>query len=56
MYRQSWLPLHWKLADGWRLLLKYGFYTIFAKPRRQHWWMMTMGVWHGLSGRMGRLN
>ena len=56
MYRQSWLPLHWKLADGWRLFLKYGFYTIFAKPRHQHWWMMTKGAWHGLSGRMGRLN
>lgn len=56
MYRQPWLPLHWKLADGWRLFLKYGFYTIFAKPRHQHWWMMTKGVWHGLSGRMGRLN
>lgn len=55
MYRQSWLPIHWKLADGWRLLLKYGFYTIFAKPRHQHWWMMTKGIWHGLSGRMGRL-
>jgi rhamnosyltransferase len=56
MYRQSWLPLHWKLADGWRLLLKYGFYTLFAKPRHQHWWMMTKGIWHGLTGRMGKLN
>lgn len=56
MYRQPWLPLHWKLADAWRLLLKYGFYTLFAKPRYQHWWMMTKGVWHGLTGRMGKLN
>lgn len=56
MYRQSRLPLHWKLADAWRLLLKYGFYTIFAKPRHQHWWMMSKGVWHGLTGRMGQLN
>ena len=56
MYRQPWLPVHWKLADGWRLLLKYGFYTLFAKPRHQHWWMMTKGVWHGLTDRMGRLN
>lgn len=56
MYRQNWPPLHWKLADGWRLFLKYGFYTLFAKPRHQHWWMMTKGVWHGLTGRMGRLN
>jgi rhamnosyltransferase len=56
MYRQGWLPWHWKLADGWRLFLKYGFYTLFAKPRPQHWWMMTKGIWHGLTGRMGRLN
>ena len=56
MYQQSWLPLHWKLADAWRLVLKYGFYTLFAKPRHQHWWMMTKGVWHGLTRRMGKLN
>ena len=56
LYRQPWLPLHWKLADCWRLLLKYGFYSLFAKPRHEHWWMMTKGVWHALRGRMGRLN
>lgn len=56
MYRQPWLPTHWKLADGWRLLLKYGFYSILAKPRFKHWWMMTKGVGHGLIGRTGRLN
>lgn len=55
MYRQAWLPLHWKIADGLRLLLKYGFYTIFAKPRLQHLKMMSLGIWHGLIGRMGRL-
>lgn len=53
MYRQSWLPLHWKLADGWRLLLKYGFYTLFARPQWKHFQMMTMGIWHGLTNRMG---
>lgn len=56
MYRQPWLPLHWKLADGWRLLLKYGFYTLFAQPRHRHWWMMSKGVWHALRGRRGRLD
>lgn len=55
LYRQGEAALHWKLADGWRLVLKYGFYTIFAKPRHLHWWMMTRGIWHGLRGRMGRL-
>jgi len=54
MYLDAGLPLRWKVADGWRLFLKYGFYTMFAQPRHIHWWMMTKGVWHGLVGRMGR--
>lgn len=53
MYRQAWLPLHWKVADGGRLILKYGFYGLFAKPRHEHLKMMTLGIWHGLRNRMG---
>ena len=56
MYKQKWLPLNWKIVDGRRLLLKYGFYTLFAKPRHKHWWMMTLGIWHGLVDRMGQLD
>lgn len=55
MYRQPTYPFHWKIADGYRLLLKYGFYTLFAPPRHKHWWMMTKGIAHGLLGRLGRL-
>ena len=53
LYRSAELPLHWKCADGWRLLLKYGFYTLFAKPRLEHFSMMSRGILDGLSGRMG---
>jgi rhamnosyltransferase len=53
LYRQGGIPWQWKLADGWRLTLKYGFYTLFARPRHKHWWMMTKGVCHGLCNRMG---
>ncbi len=56
MYRQDWVPVQWRLVVAWRLLLKFGFYTLFAKPRRQHMKMMVKGVVHGLTGRMGRLN
>lgn len=55
MYRQPWVPLGWKLADAWRLLLKYVFYSLFARPRLKHWWMMTLGLTHGLLGQTGRL-
>jgi rhamnosyltransferase len=56
MYRQKWPPLHWKLTDGYRLFLKYGFYMLFTKSRLEHLRMMTLGIWHGLRGRSGRLD
>ncbi len=55
LYCKSDFPVNWKLADGWRLVLKYGFYTLFAHPRREHWRMMSLGIVHGIMGRMGRL-
>lgn len=54
LYRETWLPLNWKLVDGWRLVLKYGFYTLFAKPRLEHFRMMSLGILHGLLGRAGK--
>lgn len=56
LYCESGLPLNWKIADGWRLLLKYGFYTLYARPRHKHWWMMSLGILHGLVGRTGKFD
>lgn len=53
LYLHADLPLVWKCADGWRLVLKYGFYTLFAKPRLEHWQMMSRGILDGLRGRLG---
>lgn len=55
LYRSSGLPLQWKCADGWRLVLKYGFYTLFGKPRLEHFRMMSRGIVDGLRGRLGPL-
>lgn len=54
LYKQSYLPTAWKLGDFYRLMLKYGFYTFFAKPRWKHFSMMTKGMLDGLLGRMGK--
>jgi rhamnosyltransferase len=54
LYCEAGLPWNWKIADGWRLLLKYGVYSLLAKPRHKHWWMMSLGIFHGLTGRMGK--
>jgi rhamnosyltransferase len=54
LYKERWVPGNWKLVDGWRLCLKYFFYSLFAKPRLAHWRMMTLGLWHGLWGKAGQ--
>lgn len=55
LYKQGWIPLRWKIADGVRLLLRYCFYTslIFSKPR--HWKMMHLGLLDGVFSRLGKL-
>lgn len=56
LYQQKWVPLNWKLRDGWRLLLKYGFYSLFARPRHRHFLEMSRGLCHGLGNRLGRFD
>lgn len=56
LYRQAGFPLNWKLVDAWKLFLKYGFYTLFAQPRLKKFKMMTLGMWHGLRGRLGNFD
>lgn len=53
LYGQPGLRWNWKVVDGLRLVRKYVFYGMFAKPRAAHLKMMSLGVWHGLTGKMG---
>ncbi|HFE48143.1 MAG TPA: glycosyltransferase family 2 protein [Chromatiaceae bacterium] len=55
LYRRDYVPIAWKFNDGWRLLLKFGFYSLMTPPRLAHFRMMLLGVWHGLRGRAGAL-
>jgi rhamnosyltransferase len=41
--------------DIHRLLLIYIIYSLFVTPRFKNWKMMTLGLWHGLIGKMGKL-
>ena len=52
--KERWTPGNWKLANGWRMCLKYFFYSLFARPRIEHCRMMTLGIWHGLLGKTGQ--
>ncbi|MHC1728002.1 MAG: hypothetical protein AB9866_18700 [Syntrophobacteraceae bacterium] len=51
--QKKWVSRNWKLVNGLRMCLKYGFYSLLARPRFEHWRMMTLGVMHALQGRSG---
>lgn len=53
LYKQRHVPGNWKFIDGYRMVLRMGFYTIFAKPRHRHFLMMLRGLGHGLRSRLG---
>lgn len=53
LYKKPYISFQWKLVDGYKLLLKFGFYTLFAKPRLKHFKMMCKGMYDGLASNMG---
>jgi len=55
LYKDSNYPANWKVVDGWKLLQKYFFYSLFTEPRFNHFKMMSLGILHGFMGKTGRL-
>lgn len=53
LYRHGKVPREWKFVDAYRLVLRFGFYSLFARPRRQHVRAMLAGIRDGSLGRMG---
>ncbi|MDY7576122.1 glycosyltransferase family 2 protein [Actimicrobium sp. CCI2.3] len=56
LYRESWIPFNWKVADGWRLCLRAIVYMLFSKPHRANFRMIPLAILHGLSGRSGKMS
>jgi rhamnosyltransferase len=54
LYREPWLPLKWKIIDGYHLLIKFVFYSLFAKQRFEHFKMMSLGLFDGIRGKGGK--
>ena len=53
LYLHARVPWQWKFVDAYRLLLRFGFYSLFAKPQSAHIAAMLRGIAHGLTGRLG---
>lgn len=54
LYKMKHIRTQWKFVDGYRLLFKFVFYALFARPALAHVRMMGLGLWHGLIGRTGK--
>lgn len=54
LLRQSWVSRAWRIMDVRRLFKTYIGRSLFVGRRFENWKMMTVGIWHGFSGKMGR--
>jgi rhamnosyltransferase len=52
LYRSDVAPLNWKIVDGYKLLLKFVFYSLFARPRTKQCWSMIRGAVHGVFNKL----
>lgn len=55
LYKKPFVSWQWKVADSYRMVLRYVFYSLAFKPRWLHIRMINLGLWHGLIGRSGKL-
>lgn len=56
LFGRRYMPLAWKLAVARQLLRRGFYYPLAVAPRPVYLRMMTLGLWHGLRGRLGRLD
>ncbi len=55
LYKESWVPGNWKIIDGYRLCLKFVFYSLFTENPMSHCYKMILGIYHGIIGKSGQL-
>ncbi|WP_375450213.1 hypothetical protein [uncultured Devosia sp.] len=54
LLRQRWLSAKWRFLKVPKIGLHLLINAMFARPHADHWKMMLRGLYHGLTGRMGR--
>lgn len=53
--RRPWIGWPWRLILLQRLVLQFLFFGVFAQHRLDHIRKMSLGFWHGLTGKTGRV-
>ncbi|MDR5765985.1 MULTISPECIES: glycosyltransferase family 2 protein [unclassified Caballeronia] len=55
LIRRSYIPWSWKSTELVKFPVRLAIYGLFMRPRAHHLRMAVLGIWHGLTGRMGAL-
>lgn len=55
LVKRRYIPWSWKGNELLKLPFRIAIYGIWLRPRMQHLQMASLGIWHGLRGRMGAL-
>lgn len=56
LIKRSYIPWTWKSTELVKFPFRLAIYGLFLEPRLSHLRMAFVGIWHGLTGRMGRLD
>lgn len=54
LLRQPWGSIAWKIADARRIFFVYIACSFLFGTKFKNWKMATIGLWHGLIGKMGK--
>lgn len=55
LIKRDYVPWSWKSTELVKFPFRLAIYGLFLRPRLEHLHMSLVGIWHGLIGRMGRL-
>ncbi|PVX82286.1 glycosyltransferase family 2 protein [Paraburkholderia unamae] len=56
LLRRGYMPWSWKSTELVKLPGRLVIYALFMSPRTEHLKMALLGIWHGLTGRLGALS
>ena len=56
LIKRSYIPWTWKSTELVKFPFRLAIYGLFLQPRLSHLRMALVGIWHGLTGRMGPLD
>ncbi len=55
LIKRNYIPWSWKSTELVKFPVRLVLYALFMRPRRTHFHMAILGIWHGLTGRTGAL-